>query len=357
MTNQSTPTSPADGASQVSLKQRFFNVRTLITFALSVAFLIFIFTRLNIDFTATWERIKHIRLLFYILAFVVYYITFPLRALRWKLMLKNAKVGDVLPSLPRLTEIMLLNFFTNCVLYARLGDIYRAYLLREDDPKYSFSKTLGTVLAERIIDVLVVVVLLVISALAFWHGWAGGAATYILSAGIGLLALMAALVVVMWRFGHRIEPRLPEKVRSLYRHFHEGTLGSFRQMPILLFLSVLIWLLEGGRLLMVSYALGLHIGLWLVLFVSLANAVIVALPFTPGGLGLVESGLTGLFMLSPHMVRSDAVSLVLVDRTVSYLSLVVFGLILFLAIQFWRKRRKAATRAVDLASTTNSDVN
>jgi uncharacterized protein (TIRG00374 family) len=335
--NKGNQSAEAGGISQLSLRRRFFNLRTVITFILAVAFLIFIFTRLNIDWGDTWDQITGIRPLFYILAFVVYYATFPLRAFRWRIMLRNVGFRDELPKLPRLTEIMLLSFFVNCILYARLGDVYRAYLLKEDS-EVSFTKTLGTVLAERIIDLLVVVVLLVVAAVAFWHGFAGGAATIILVAGLAMLAVMAAIVVVMWRFGNRLERHLPYRLRSLYRPFHEGTLGSFRKVPVLLLLTVVIWLLEAGRYLMVSYALGLYPGLGLILFASLATAILVALPATPGGLGLVETGLTGLFLL--FLSREDASSLVLVDRTISYLSLVVFGLLLFIWIQVWRKRRQ-----------------
>ena len=327
---------------QVSLKQRFFNLRTGITFILAVSFLIFVFTRLNIDWGNTWDQMKSLRWHFYILAFVVYYISFPLRALRWRIMLRNVGYRDELPQLPRLTEIVFLSFFVNCILYARLGDVYRAYLLKEES-EVSFTKTLGTVLAERVIDLMVVVILLVFAALAFWHGVTGGAATLILVVGLAMLVIMAALVTVMWRFGNRLERHLPSRIRNLYRPFQEGTLGSFRQLPVILLLSVIIWLLEAGRILMVSYALGLHPGLGLILFASLAIAILVALPATPGGLGLVETGLTGLFLL--FLPREDASSLVLVDRTISYLSLVVFGLILFIWIQARIRRRKSIASA------------
>jgi len=105
---------------------------------------------------------------------------------------------------------------------------------------------------------------------------------------------------------------------------------------VIIFLTVVIWLLEAARYLMVSYALGLTPGLGIILFASLATAILVALPATPGGLGLVETGLTGLFLL--FFPRDTASSLVLVDRTISYLSLVVFGLLLFIWIHMARRK-------------------
>jgi uncharacterized protein (TIRG00374 family) len=49
---------------------------------------------------------------------------------------------------------------------------------------------------------------------------------------------------------------------------------------------------------------------------------------TPGGFGFVEGGLTGLLILFGR-IDNEAISLVAVDRTISWLSVVLFGGILF----------------------------
>jgi hypothetical protein len=50
---------------------------------------------------------------------------------------------------------MYLPWFANCLAFARLGDVYRGYLLKKE-ANVSFAVTLGTVLAERLLDLLVV---------------------------------------------------------------------------------------------------------------------------------------------------------------------------------------------------------
>ena len=54
---------------------------------------------------------------------------------------------------------MFLAWFANCIVPAKLGDVYRAYLLKLN-AGVSFSTTIGTILAERIIDVVVLFVLM-----------------------------------------------------------------------------------------------------------------------------------------------------------------------------------------------------
>jgi hypothetical protein len=96
-------------------------------------------------------------------------------------------------------------------------------------------------------------------------------------------------------------------------------------------------LLEAGRLLLISYALGIPIGIPLVLFAALASALLTAIPFTPGGLGLVEAGVVGLLTIT--LSREAAVSLVLVDRTISFLSVIAIGSLIFALWHFTQARR------------------
>ena len=77
-----------------------------------------------------------------------------------------------------------------------------------------------------------------------------------------------------------------------------------------------------GRLFLVAEALGLSLTLSLVIFVTLANAMLTLVPITPGGLGAVEWGTTGLLMLSSR-IQTEAVafSVVALDRSISWLSI------------------------------------
>lgn len=345
-TNNATP-SEEERAEKVSLRRRFFNYRTLISFIVAFGILVLVFERLDVDFSATWATITGCNPLYYVLAFLSYYLSFPLRAVRWRLLLRNAgfreEQGVHLPSLGGLTQIIMINWFVNSVLYARLGDVYRAYLLKEN-ADVSFSKTIGTVLAERVLDIIVVFILLMVAifGLLLIGTTEMRVVGMVLVAGIIMLLAVAILFGVMGRFGSHLAQRLPQRVQSVYTLFEEGILGSFERLPLLGSLSIVIWLLEAGCLLLVTQALGFdifEIGLPLILFAALVNALITAIPFTPGGLGLVESGVAGLLMSA--LVKESAWSIALVYRSISFLSVIVIGLIVF---AFWhlmvaRKRR------------------
>ena len=63
------------------------------------------------------------------------------------------------------TEILFLSWFVNCLVPAKLGDLYRAYLLRGNFGA-SISRTVGTVFVERIADIIIIAAL-ALSA-GFW---------------------------------------------------------------------------------------------------------------------------------------------------------------------------------------------
>ena len=73
---------------EVSLRDRVLNWRTIgsIVFGVALVFLLFRFV-LNLDFADTWQRITHANPLLLLVAFVLYYLTFPLRGYRWAFIL------------------------------------------------------------------------------------------------------------------------------------------------------------------------------------------------------------------------------------------------------------------------------
>ena len=336
----------------ISLGRRFLNFRTLLSFVLAIGLIVFVFERLDIDFGSILSEVWRSNHVYYALAFIAYYLTFPLRAWRWRVLLNNAAInekhGVSLPSLWGLTQMIIINWFANSVLYARLGDAYRSYLLKQQSGA-SFSKTIGTVVAERVIDIIVVFLLLWGTIFGFLGSEGTVVAAAVAGAGTAMLALIAILILAFGRYGKSIERRLPAKIRSVFEPFRQGTIGSLNRLPTLITLSAAIWLLEATRLLLVSHALGIPIGFSLVLFAALANALLTTIPFTPGGLGLVEAGLTGLLTIS--LTRQEAMSIVLVDRSVSFLSVIVVGAAVFIwwhAKQSQRARQKGAAPAYRL---------
>jgi len=326
---------------RVSLRRRFFSLPTLLAFAVAAALLVFLVTRFDVDLGATWQNIRTCNPLYYVLAFGVNYTTFFFRGARWRVLLRNVQEPErPVPSTPYLSGLMLLSWFANGITWFRLGDAYRAYVYA-DDTGATFSRTIGTVVAERVFDVAVVFVIMGGAALALFLQPGEGPSWLFLGIALALLLGMVAILLLMVLFRTRFARFLPARLEEAYQRFHEGTLGSFRRVPLVVFLGLLGWLAEVARLYFVTQALGIPLGVPMVFFVTLASAILTLIPLTPSGLGIVEPGITGLLIL--WVSKSAAVSVTLLDRSISYLSVILIGALFFVlreAVKRWRANRR-----------------
>ncbi|MBI2911625.1 MAG: flippase-like domain-containing protein, partial [Chloroflexi bacterium] len=161
-------TAAASEEADLSLSRRFFNPHTLIGLAAAAAIIVFLLTRFDIDLGATWAEIRASDPWLLAAAVVTFYLSFPLRGVRWLALMSNVNLGTdrgvSLPPLRQVVLIVLLGWFANCLVPARLGDAYRAYLVKRG-AGVSFSRTVGTILAERVIDVVVLFSLLLAAAI------------------------------------------------------------------------------------------------------------------------------------------------------------------------------------------------
>jgi len=334
------PDQPAiEAAEPDPLSRRFLNVRTLLSFGLGIAILLVVLSRVNVEVEAIVARLSQTNPLYYLAALVVYYATFLVRGLRWRKLLENVGFhegeGVRMPPFLGIAEIVLLSWFANCIVPAKLGDAYRAYLLKRA-AGVSFSKTFGTILAERIIDMLLLFVLLAGSVLLAFHGALPSVVLGIMQVGLVLVCAVIVGLFAMRNLSGHITRLVPRRFRHQYGLFEEGTLGSFQALPLVLLYSLVGWGIEASRLYLVCLSLGLFLlSPPIVLFVALASALLTTLPVTPAGLGFVESAIVGIlilaagFGLAPGVDENVATSVAILDRTISYWSLVLVGLGLY----------------------------
>lgn len=348
-----------DSPPGISLKRRVLSVPTLISFGVAAAVVFLLAVRFDVDWAATWDNIRAINPWLYAVAIISYYLSFGFRGLRWRILAQNAASGTApgpdLPSWPRFAQLIVAGWFVNAIAWLRLGDAYRSYALAADSRR-SFPWSLGTVMAERVMDMAIIFGLMVVGAIFLSTSSDSSAAIYILVAASAMALALVALVAAMKLSGERVVRVLPGRLQDIYARFRQGTLGSFKQMPLLITLGLIGWVMEMARLYFVVQALGLDIGLALVVVVALGHAILSAVP-TPGGVGVVEPGLTGLLLLG--LSRLDAVSVTVVDRSITYLSVVVVGFVAFLAGQVWqarRNRRRSASAALAIEPEVGRDA-
>ncbi len=336
---------------QISLRKRILNWRTIVPLVIVVVFMAFFIHQAKINPQETWQTIRSANVLFLLAGFVVYYLSFPLRALRWRILLQNVGFtkanGVQLPRFWKLTEIIYISFFANVIVPAKLGDLYRAYLLRQNTG-VSATRSFGTVLAERLLDLIVLLLLCIPAIVISLHGkmpW-----EVELSLEVTLAAVVVGVVglFLLRLLRKKIERIVPVRFRGYYNHLQEGMLGSFQRLPSLAGLSIGVWMCEALRFFFVAFALNLFSGDLLhvvaaAFFVGLVEALLTVIPFTGGGVGLVETGMAAMIiLLNPATMttgKSLAAAAILLDRMISLFSIIVIGFVVFL-LAFGRQTRK-----------------
>ena len=306
--------------------RRLANLRMAVSLLVAGLLLAWIGTHAHFDYRSTLRTLARVNLPVFALALVVFYLSFAARTLRWQLLLRNA--GEQARFRP-LLHILLLTWFANCILPAKGGDLYRAYLLRRN-AAISGSKALGTVLGERVLDFLVLMSLLMLSVVALFRSamparFEGGLVT-----GLIIALAMVAVLIGVQRQHRRLMGLIPERFRERAGQFRIGLIDALgRDRVMLVVLTLAVWAAESARLYLVTLALPLpvHLGPAHIIFIALVASLLTTIPALPGGLVLVEGGIIAVlsvFGLSP----SVALSVAILDRLISYWAPVAVGAIL-----------------------------
>ncbi|MBX5449867.1 lysylphosphatidylglycerol synthase transmembrane domain-containing protein [Thermogemmatispora sp.] len=337
---------------QLSLGRRLLNWRTIVPLVIVLLALLIFLKQEKIDVQQTWLAIRAANPLFFAIAFVIYYLSFPLRAWRWRILLQNASLETKqkrrLPPFWRLVEIIYISWFANVLVPAKLGDLYRAYLLRQENGS-SATRTFGTVLAERLLDLSILLCLCIPALMISLHERMPWQVRFGLI--VTLVAVLCGIAALgLLRLLHEpIGKRIPSRLRGYYEHLQGGILGSFRHLPTLGLLTLAIWSCEALRFFFVVLALQLLQGpllhlLAVAMLIALVEALLTVIPFTGGGVGLVEGGMIAMIALFRPNATSLALAAIVLDRTISLLSILVIGFIVFF-IAFGRQTAKQSLDA------------
>jgi glycosyltransferase 2 family protein len=289
---------------------------------------------------------------------IIIALTFAIRALRWKIILKE--ICEV--SFWQAFHPTMIGFMMNCVLPGRVGELARPVLLRQ---KRGVPMTTGlsTIAAERIFDLISLIAMFVLffSTVAGNIGMEGtylgveldGEVLKSIVTGMIRLSIALALFIVLLtidtsrnaikqmidgigRWFSRLIPGLKRPIDRLFNLaqsiIDNVAVGlSLVRNPIQLAycagLTVLIWALTA-----VSYSLfalgcpGITLSLWEFTTVMVIICFVIALPSVPGFWGLWEAG--GVFALSIFGVaEKDALGFTLVNHASQIFPVIGIGLV------------------------------
>lgn len=296
----------------------------------------------DVDFKKVLETVSHASLFWIILFIITLLTSHYIRAVRWKVII-NAVQPEA--KMKNLFGAMMVGYGVNCVI-PRLGEITRAVLLGRWE-KISRSSMFGTVILERVIDVIFLG-LSVITAALIYSGNLYKSFPWLKTTLLITSALIAGFIIFLLliiRFKEKfygviisllgkMSETVAHKAGYIFRMIIEGfsSLRGTRNYLLTFFLSVVI---------MLFYAINSYIGMimigmpnvtfsmaWVIMSIS---AIGVVIP-TPGGLGsyhaLAKSALVVLYGYGQVISLAYA----FLTHIISYFLFIITALIFFFTL-------------------------
>ena len=303
--------------------------------ALSAIFLYFALRGLGIN--EIWEPLKSARYWWLLPGVAVYFVGVWIRAWRWHYLLRPVKPVPTKKMFP----IVAIGYMGNNIYPARAGEVLRAVVLKRKEA-IPVSASLATVIVERIFDGVVMLgfVFLNLPELATLTGTSGFIGNIQTLALWGSAAFLGALAVFMLAamFPNQAEKvidrlieiflpeRFREKVQDIIIKFLHGleALRSPRDAVMVLFTSVVIWLLETGKYWFVMQAFDFQVSFFALMLMNGIVNLATTIPSAPGYVGTFDA--PGIAVLSAYGVdQGMAAGYTLVLHAALWLPITLLG--------------------------------
>ena len=306
---------------------------------ISAVFLFLAFRK--IEFNQLWQYLRAAKWAWVLLGLVFYFMGVWVRTWRWQVLLKPLKPL----SRKQLFPVVCIGYMGNNVYPARAGEVLRSILLKQSDD-VPISGSLATIVVERLFDGITILALVLLNFRQFVQiapdaEWVNRIQTgSILVAGIFGLILIVFLAMLFlpkqtqavsgWLINKLLPAKLRPKVSGILDKFIEGlrVLRSPGQSLLVLALSMLVWVLEGGLYWGVMKALGLDLSFMSLLLVEGVVNLVLLIPAAPGGLGTFDAA--ARFMLSLFGIPAElALGYALMLRVALWIPITALGAIFF----------------------------
>ncbi len=334
-------------------------VQFVIGLVLTVFFLYIAFR--NVSFADLLDSLRKFNWWIAIPYLIVAWLGFYFRAVRWKYLLLPTKTFTS----SRLFSPLVAGFGLNNLFPARLGEFARAYILSKND-QVPFMTGLGTVIIERLFDMLMLLALLPVALFSteIPHDFNLSYSSFSISGAMlsTLIKQLTVFFVVLFILAFTfLIPQvrnfyewsvtklvfIPIKYRQLlirlFHSFTDGlqTLKTPKTWFAVIFYSAAVWIACGASYYILVFGFdNLSMSFSQSIAVMVITCLAIILPAAPGFWGLMELGIMfGLLVLSivpnDEIGRSQALAYAFMNHFLVYVTIVVAGL-----YYLWREQIK-----------------
>ncbi len=312
-------------------------IKYVFSLGLSAVFIYIAFS--GVDVPKVGEFISGASLFWIVILIITMIFSHYLRALRWKVILNSVKPDA---SIHNLFGAMMVGYGVNCAV-PRLGEISRAVLLGKWE-KLSRSSMFGTVILERIIDLIFLALALLVSVFLWSESlyvqfpWLK-TTLYLSSALMSLIVIFLYMMIkfknkfytIILNFIGKFSKKAAHKIAHIFDMLIEGfaSLKGAKNYFLTILLSILL---------MLAYAFSAYIGFftvgikaptftmaWVLMSIS---AIGIVIP-TPGGIGSFEAITKTTMVLLFGLTEAVSLAYALLTHVISIFIFIIGGLLSF----------------------------
>ncbi len=261
----------------------------------AISALFIIYALRGLDLGHVWADIQTANYWWIIPGVLTYFVGVWFRAWRWHYLLRPIKPLPVSTIWP----VTVIGYMGNNIYPFRAGELLRAYILRRQEG-VSMSASIATILVERIFDGLVML-LFVFVALPIVPGLPDWLRQIVILASLAFFGALIVFLVMAARpatsrtiYRRAILRFLPiplqAKALGLADRFMEGlgSLTSLRDILMVFFTSIIIWLLETVKYWFVMFAFDFTVSFFALMLMNGVVNLATTLPSAPGYIGTFD---------------------------------------------------------------------
>ena len=246
-------------------------MRKILSFCVATLCLYFAFKQVNLEDIN--RAISNSNFYYILIALLTTYITFILRSIRWKILLdspSNLKLNKYIST----THI---GYFLNNILPFRAGDLGRAKLLSNHSNQIRFSFLLGSLVAEKIIDLWMIGFFSIYLIFFGFNDVLG----LTFSLGILLLYIITSLII----FGNNSVINKIKNQFSITKNFVDGYLLISKNKLKLGIVSLLLWCSFVVYMVALLKSINIHLSFEQYIGITIITGIVTSLPIAPAAIG------------------------------------------------------------------------
>jgi len=285
------------------------------------------------DFDGLIHQIKQVKIPGITLGCFLLVTSCIVRAYRWKLIMdpvEKIPLHDVFSA-------TMVGYFGNGILAFRLGELLRAYSVTSGR-HMSATQAFGTVIMERILDLLMV--LLVFVLLIPWFPFEHEGirlAVYIFS-GITFAIILG--IFLSWKFNLMgkigevavLQKGIGQKLFQALNKIFDGIvlIKKTNHAVGIVLSSILLWGFYYAITFIILGACDLNLGIIGTGIILVLGSIVIGIPALPGSAGTYDAGIKFSLMVVFGIASEKALTYAIVSHAVSYFPMVIIGMIYFM---------------------------